>query len=136
MIDGINMRYRFSFASGYSSKVVQQELHLNETCSVLEMMVALSVRGDERILFDYESGGSKADVIFMAMLSSLQLKTLSNINFNDKYFDYVMERFLNREYEYTGEGGPFTVNNPRRDMRTVDIWYQMNWYLQEIYKNK
>lgn len=38
---------------------------------------------------------------------------------------------MEREYERNGEGGLFTVNNGR-DMRTTEIWYQMNYYLSEI----
>ena len=47
-------------------------------------------------------------------------------------FNRVMQIFLNREYEPNGRGGLFTVNNSPADMRTVEIWYQFMWYLNEF----
>jgi hypothetical protein len=55
----------------------------------------------------------------------------------DKYFDreLVDERiaiFLDREYEPDGTGGLFTVKNCDRDLRTVEIWRQLSYYLNTI----
>lgn len=45
----------------------------------------------------------------------------------------ILNIFLNREYRYSGEGGLFPLADPDRDQRDVEIWYQMNAYLQENY---
>ena len=134
MRDGIDLRYRFAYEKGYSNDMVSAALNHNRSCSMLEMMVALALKGDERILYDYETGG-KAYYIFSIMLDSLQLSHMTNDNFDSDYVNYVIDRLLNHEYDYNGNGGLFTVENPRRDMRSVDIWYQMNWYLQKLYNN-
>lgn len=134
MRDGIDLRYRFAYDNGYSNEEVSRALNHNMSCSMLEMMVALALKGDERILYDYETGG-KVDYIFKIMLDSLQLTHMTNDNFDPGYVDYRIDCLLNREYDYNGYGGLFTVENPRRDMRSVDIWYQMNWYLQKLYNN-
>ena len=44
----------------------------------------------------------------------------------------ILERFLRREYEPDGRGGLFTIKSGRHDMRKIEIWYQMMWYLDEI----
>lgn len=134
MRDGIDLRYRFAYENGYSDEEVSRALNHNRSCSMLEMMVALAIKGDERILYDYETG-NRADYIFRVMLESLDLIHMTNDNFYLHYVEYRIDCLLNREYDYDGRGGLFTVENPRRDMRLVDIWYQMNWYLEKLYNN-
>ena len=46
--------------------------------------------------------------------------------------DDILARFLERDYARNGEGGLFTVNLCRQDMRSIEIWYQMACYLKEI----
>lgn len=133
MRDGIDLRYRFAYENGYSNEEISEIFNRHKSCSMLEMMLALAIKGDERILFDYETG-SKADYIFKIMLDSLNLLGMTNDYFDPLYFDHTIDRLLNRDYNFDGSGGLFTVPNPRKDMRLVDIWYQMNWYLQELYK--
>jgi len=136
MRDGIDLRYRFAYENGYDNHEVENALNVTSSCSMLEMMIALSIKGDERILYDYETGG-RADYIFMTMLESLEFNDMTNDRFDPGYVNSKINGVLNHEYDYNGYGGLFVVNNPRRDMREVDIWYQMNWYLQTLYnKNK
>jgi len=134
MRDGIDLRYRFAYEKRYSNQEVEGILRHNSSCSILEMMVALALKGDERILYDYETGG-KADYIFKIMLESMDVINMTNDQFDKGYMDYKIDMLLNHGYEYNGRGGLFTVDNPRRDMREVDIWYQMNWYLQKVLTN-
>lgn len=135
MYDGIDLRYKFAYEQRYSEDEASLALSNNKSCSMLEMMVALSIKGDERILYDYEKGG-RADYIFKIMLESLDLTRMTNNQFDSYYVDTQIDRVLNRDYDWNGKGGLFTVKNPRRDMRLVDIWYQMNWYLEKLYNNK
>lgn len=131
--DGVDLRYRFAQDRGYSNRDI--EIHIDQVneCSMLEMMVALALRGDDNMLYDYETG-SKADYIFMVMLRSLEIDNMVNGRFNMDTVHYSIDRLLNHEYAYDGRGGLFTVKHPRRDMREVDIWYQMCWSIQELYK--
>ena len=57
---------------------------------------------------------------------------MTDAKFDEDYANEVIGRFLNRQYERNGEGGLFTVEHCNRDLRTVEIWYQMCWYLDEI----
>lgn len=128
--DGINLRYRFGRMNCYNSRMIASYLDIRP-CSVLEMMIALSVRCEDQIM-ENEDLGDRTGQWFWNMIVSLGLGSMIDSKYDPDYVDDVLRRFMEREYERNGEGGLFTVNNPRQDMRSVDIWYQMNWYLDEI----
>lgn len=128
--DGINLRYRFGYEQGYQDSEVAEYLD-GSPCSVLEMMVALAKRCEEQIMDDPDYG-NRTGQWFWNMIISLGLGSMSDSKFDDDYVNDVIFRLLNREYQPNGEGGLFTLTRPRRDLRTVEIWYQMSWYLDEI----
>lgn len=127
--DGINLRYRFGYEEGYEDSMIATYLD-DRPCSVLEMMVALALRCEESIMDNPDFGDRKGQW-FWGMIVSLGLGNQYDENFDEEYVYFVIDRFLNREYERNGKGGLFTVTRPHRDMRSVEIWYQMNWYLEE-----
>ena len=51
--DGIDLRYRFGYEEGYDNRLVTHYLD-DKPCSVLEMLVALSMRCEETIMSDGE----------------------------------------------------------------------------------
>lgn len=57
---------------------------------------------------------------------------LLNDSYNKAYAIDVIRRFLNRDYERDGKGGLFTIEHCRYDMRDIEIWYQANWYLDNV----
>lgn len=131
--DGISLRQRFAYEEGYDLDMVYGYLD-DKPCSVLEMMVALATRCEEDITYDPDLGDRKGSW-FWDMIANLALAVMSDALFDE---DYAYERimiFLNREYDYYGQGGLFTVQNPPRDMRTVEIWCQMLWHLNDIIYN-
>lgn len=128
--DGINLRYRFGDIFGYRQHVIAHLLD-NRWCSVLEMMVALAVRCEEHIMEDADYG-DRTGQWFWNMIVSLGLGSMNDSRFDEEYVESVVTRFLNRDYEPNGKGGLFTVQHPPRDMRSLDIWYQMAAYLNEV----
>lgn len=128
--DGINLRYRFGDEQNYPEAMIASYLD-DRSCSVLEMMIALVLRFEEHIMDDPDIG-DRTGVWFWDMIESLGLEAMDDRHFDKVYVDETIDIFLNREYEPNGHGGLFTVNHPKRDMRHVDIWYQMCWYLDEI----
>ena len=125
--DGIQLRRRYAL---YSGDITLQR-YLNGPCSVLEMMVALAIRCEESIMDD-SSLGNRTGQWFWGMIHNLELTPMNDPKFDVEYVDYVIARFLNREYEPDGEGGLFTVRNCDCDMRTVEIWCQLSYYLGSI----
>lgn len=126
--DGLNLRYLFAYEH---YDIDDAESYIQGPCSVLEMMVALSLRC-ERNIMDNPAYGDRTGQWFWGMVVSLGLGSMMDDRFDEKYVDDVLTRFLNREYEPNGKGGLFTIKNCKRDLREVEIWYQLNWYLDNI----
>lgn len=125
--DGEGLRLRFSRIQDYDDVPAC----LYGPCSVLEMMVALAVRCEEQIMDDPDAGNRTSEWFF-EMIHNLGLSSMTNDSF-DRYFVYNnIDRFLNREYQPDGSGGLFTIKNCKYDLRDVEIWYQMCWYLDSI----
>jgi hypothetical protein len=127
--DGINLRYRFGRECGYADYEIANSLDI-KPCSVLEMMVALAIRC-EHVMYDPENG-DRTDAWFWDMINNLGLTGMVNNKINMYYVDEVIDALLERRYERNGEGGLFVVDHNGRDLRSVEIWYQMNWYLDDI----
>lgn len=129
--DGINFRYRFGYEFGYSNDIISRELD-TRPCSVLEMMVSLAFRVEEQIMCDSDYG-DRTSQWFWNMIVSLGLGTMNDDDFDRSYAEEIIYRFMNRDYKPNGEGGLFTLSNAKEDLRNVEIWYQMMWYLDENY---
>lgn len=128
--DGIGLRYRFWYESkGYDDDILGT--FEDVPCSVLEMMIALAIRCEEDIMDD-PSVGNRIGQWFWGMVVSLGLGAMTDDNFDIDFVDYTIERFLNRQYEPNGKGGLFTIRHADHDLRSVEIWFQLCWYLDSI----
>ena len=96
-------------------------------CSVLEVMIALADRMEHDIMHD-DSLGDRNVVWFWSMFECLGLTHKTP---DDEVID-ILERFLDREYGRSGSGGLFETRDPSIDMRELQIWDQMNMYLNDI----
>ena len=124
--DGVQLRRRFALARNDMSLVD----YILGPCSVLEMMVALAVRCET--IMDDTSYGDRTGQWFWGMINNLGLSSMSDSKFYKHEVDTIVNRFLKREYERNGKGGLFTVKHSKRDMRSVEIWCQLSWYLDSI----
>ena len=124
--DGIQLRRRFA--------LMRNDMTLTDyilgPCSVLEMMVALAVRCET--IMDDTSYGDRTGQWFWGMLVNLGLGSMIDARFDEEFVEYVIVRFLDREYEPDGRGGLFTIYHCDRDLRDVEIWHQLCWYLDSI----
>ena len=128
--DGLALRYRFAYeypelANG------EADYYISGPCSVLEMMLALAIRCEVNIMDD-PNVGDRTGQWFWGMISNLGLGSMTDSRYDELYVDEVIHRFLNRDYEPDGEGGLFRVKDAPRDMRKVEIWFQLCWYLDSI----
>lgn len=128
--DGVELRYQFAYRHRHPYAMVDEYFD-DKPCSILEMMAALVIRFVENIIDDPEEGATTGQW-FWDMIDNLGLGNLSDSAWDKRYADEIIDRFLNREYEPNGKGGLFTVNHCKEDMRNVDIWYQMHWYLNSV----
>lgn len=126
--DGISLRYRF-----VTEWVLDYDMldYLDGPCSVLEMMIALAIRCEENIM-DNPKIGDRTSQWFWGMITNLGLGSMMDDNFDEGFVDDTVTRFLNRDYDPDGKGGLFTVKYCDYDLRDVEIWYQLCWYLDSI----
>lgn len=127
--DGMELRYRFACDNGYPWPAVAAAFG-RDPCSVLEMMVALAIRCEEHIMGDPDIGNRTGEW-FWGMVNSLGLGRMNDANDDPYAVTQAVLRLAEQDYEPNGRGGLFTVSRYNVDLRTVEIWYQMMWYLDE-----
>lgn len=123
--DGIDLRRRFEYERR------QPRVESDKPCSVLEMMIALSIRCEEHIMDDPDIG-NRTSQWFWEMINNIGLEDMTDDDFDEDFVRHKIDILLNREYEPNGEGGLFIVEDCDYDLRTVEIWYQMCWHLNDI----
>lgn len=128
--DGVSLRYKFASAQGYRDKNFIADC-LDAPCSVLEMMVALANRCEVDIMDDPQIGNRTGEW-FWGMVTNLGLGAMYDSRFDKRFVHDSISRFLNREYEPNGRGGLFTVHHCDHDLRDVEIWNQLSYYLGTI----
>lgn len=127
--DGIDLRHRF--AQEYQRAGIEDiESYLTGPCSVLEMMIALSFRCEE--IMNDPVLGDRTSQWFWKMIINLGLGPMTDGMFDIDIVKDIVDIFLTRKYEPDGRGGLFTVRKAPRDLRRVEIWTIMMWYLDSI----
>lgn len=97
--------------------------------SVFEVLVALALRCEEN------SGYIRnADQWYWMFIDNMGLSYFIGRNM-DEYADAIDNHIrvtLNHEYDYNGEhGGLFPMKEPPCDLRTIELWYQMQYWITE-----
>lgn len=123
--DGFALRWKFSDVNFWTGR-------LPSRCSVLEMMIALSMRCED-VVYDPEEGDRVA-LWFWKMIKNLGLFGMDNAHFDKNCCREIVDDLLERQYGRNGEGGLFRTSNPRINMRKSEIWYQMNVWLGENFE--
>ena len=125
--DGLDLRYRF----GYENiEIEDAERYLKGPCSVLELMVAIAVTCEE--IMDDPEYGDRTGQWFWKMIGNLGLSGMYNRRFDENTVEDIIQRFLDRDYQPDGRGGLFIVKNCKRDLRNVELWTQMTWFLDTV----
>lgn len=121
--DGLDLRAEFEEEAG---------LYLDSLgpCTVLEMMIALSLRCEGQIMTDVYDGG--AFKWFWGMFRTIGLMSYPDCDFSYSAVSGAIKRFLERGYSSDGDGGLFYIPNTSHDLRQEEIWYQMHLYLDYL----
>lgn len=125
--DGIDLRYRYALTVD-DDRVLDI---LDGPCSVLEMMVALAIRCEESIMGDTRYG-DRTGQWFWGMIKSLGIGHMIDERFDEELVADIIFRFLDRNYEPDGRGGLFYIEGCVDDLRDVEIWSQLCWYLEKF----
>lgn len=120
--DGRDLRYEFLVET--ENPNVNQEF-MDVSCSVLEMLIALS----RRIAFQTDT---PTEAWFWHILHNLGIDHCTDAagDFTD-FVQEVIRKVIWRDYEEDGRGGLFPLRRADRDQRNVEIWYQMGAYILE-----
>ena len=125
--DGVDLRYRFAML--YDDDRIMDIL--DGPCSVLEMMVALAVRCEETIMDDTRYG-DRTGQWFWEMMSNLGIGNMFDERFDAEFVEEKISIFLDRDYTPDGKGGLFYIKGCQDDLRDVEIWTQLCWYLDKF----
>lgn len=131
---GYNLRETYLVNRGLP--LMLKSKYMDQTpVSTFEVLVAMSIRCDE-IEGDPDYPGETAPLWFWSMIKNMHI-LFGDVNYRSdrevirRSVDYRIDQFLDRKYSYYGDGGPFRVDHPRKDLRKTDLWMQMNWWLEE-----
>lgn len=132
--DGVDLRYRFGYEHEIEGSAIASCLD-NRDCSVLEMTVALAIRCEEHIM-DNPDIGDRTGEWFWNMIANLGLMEMTDKQYDRRFVEERLVRFMDRKYERDGQGGLFRLHRYNHiDMRSTEIWYQAMWYFDEILRS-
>ncbi len=129
--NGVELRWRFIYEYNYRAYREEIEGYLDGPCSVLEMLMALAFKCEDDYMDDPDAGNRTGQWIWI-MLANLGLDSMYDERYNKEYVTASLDVFMDRQYKPDGEGGLFVIKNCPYDLRDVEIWYQLCWYLNSI----
>lgn len=124
--DGLSIRRRYYSESHHTGDQLGP-------CSVLEMMLALAFRWDDEYCY-HHTVGERGHEWFYEMLENLGLDRMTDEHWDDGDLlrtQRILDIFLNRQYDSSGNGGLFPLKSATRDQRSIDIWAQLMDYINE-----
>ena len=123
--DGVGLRTRFIQENKFTDEQLEELKY--DDCSWLEMLIALSIRIDDQLMFDMNLG-NRTDKWFWLIIEQMDLDRFDESHYNYAKVKDKLNRFIRREYENGGKNGIFKCNF---DVRNVEIWYQMHSWFNE-----
>ena len=127
--DGVELREEYSVPDCFDAE--QEEAFYAQKCSVLEMLIALSIRVDDEFIGD--PAEEHPEDFFMEMIENLGLDKFNGNRYRDDDVIKIIQRWMDRKFNKNGHGSPFPMKYDRRDQRKLEIWDQMNAYISENY---
>lgn len=119
--DGLELRLDFLRETGLEDDCYWHDL----PCSVLEVLIAFAKRAsfvtDDPIPY-----------WFWKFIENLRLDGYRTLSRSERRLvNRVIETWMYRIYDYSGDGGLFPMSEPIEDQRQLEIWYQFNQYLDD-----
>ena len=127
--DGNKMREQFIYDRKYARSRIEQ-LKTDYDISVLEVIIGMIIRAVEM----WGEGDLEAEVedIFWDCLDNLGILDYDILDPNERECALAcIDDFLDRKYRPNGAGGLFYIPKPAEDLRKVELWMQLSWYMTE-----
>lgn len=119
--DGIELRIDFLRETNIQPDRVWE----SQPCSVLEFFIAFA----KRALFQTDI--SVKDW-FWTFITNLGLEDYRRVSDSDiPLIEKILYTFIQRQYDWRGDGGIFPLRDSNNDQREVVIWYQFFEYLDD-----
>lgn len=134
--DGENLRQEYIDEKNLG--LYEMTVLLRNKCSVLEALIGIAVRIDD--IMDTMEWDSQeyCKEWFWELCNNLGLLEYSDDNWEHAngtiFVRDIVQNMMLRNYTREGLGGLFPLKKTKTDQRNVEIWYQMNAYLQERYR--
>lgn len=122
--DGLALRSEF----GHSARISQRQLERLGPCSFLEVLIGLS----RRLAF---VAGGEAPGWGWQLMCNLEVHRMADPLSRRKQekVDDIMDRVIRRTYSPDGSGGFFPLAWPDDDQTRIELWYQLNSYVEELH---
>lgn len=98
--------------------------------SCFEVLIGISIAMENQLWDPIDNPEYNASTFFHEMISNLGL---DDIRDHYNIMAAIVDKWLDRAYEPNGKGGIFPLDNPFGDQREIEIWDQMNQYINENY---
>ena len=121
--DGLYLRHIFS-------QELDVDFDMDCACTVLEMMLALARRCEDQLTYDPRLG-DRTSYWFWAMLENSGLDICDDFGYIEGSVQRILCVVLERRYGCKGEGGLFYARKTTHDFRDIDLWWQLNLWLNE-----
>ena len=105
-------------------------LRWKNNCTVLEMLIAAAIQM-EKIMDDPDIDYSARHWFWM-FLENLDLADMTDDVYDKTYIYGRVSMFMDRTYDPDGDGNIIYIPNIREDLRDIEIWCQMCWYMDSI----
>ncbi len=126
-IDGMNLRREF-LQTYYPNEDIGMYLFPR---SVLEVLAAFSRTIEIQIMG--EPGNDHIERWFWEMLDNLGLLVYDDKHYDAYQVDKILDIWLQRKFKKDGTGSIFPVKNWEEDLTKVDMWYEMQFYMNVKY---
>lgn len=104
--------------------LIGEHSSIDGPCTVLEMLCALATRMETEYI------GDDCD-IFEELLDNLDLLSFDNENYDEIEVGDILDTWMGRKFNFDGCGSIFPLIHPSRDQRDIEIWGQMQEYINE-----
>lgn len=135
--DGENLRIRFADEVGLDPYDRDNNLY-NHPCSVLEMLIAMSIRCENQIMHNPDLG-DRTFKWFWMMLDNMDISKYDSLEYTDDEIDAAVDQacdiLIYRDFKHDGsDGGIFVLPGTKENLRDVEFWYHMCWAMSDYIK--
>ena len=118
---GKNLRAKYAFETSTNEEDVRVG-----PCSVLEMLIGVASHMQDILNYDISKW-------FWTLIRNLGLDVFPDYAYDSSSVGFIIERWLSRNYRSDGVGSIFPLRDYPGDCRNLDVWSQMNAWINENY---